>query len=155
MAYPLVPAMICYSTHQSCVGHRVLLGFLTVLWWTNLGAESVESNISWKTLTLASWSQLGLDPLSAASAISKLPPHWKSPREIKSIMTIKNPKGPQAIKLRTRVFFYIKYTSSKGELLPEETIFLLGAFSWRPHSLKTKECPSNFPQCIQVGALPG
>jgi len=151
--------LLWFATNQSCLGHRILLVvffFLIVLQWKNLEAESVESNVSWKTLTLASWSQLGLDQLRAASAMSKLLPHWKSPWEIKSRMTIKNPQGPQAIKLLMQFFwfcflFFIKYTSWKGELLPKETIFLLDAFLRRPHSLKTKECPSNFPKCTRGG----
>lgn len=62
-----------------------------------------ESRVRWMTLALTSWSQLGLDQLSTASAMRKLLPHWKNPLRTISVMTINSPKVPQAIKLLTYI----------------------------------------------------
>lgn len=62
--------------------------------------------VSWKT-ALALWSQLGLDQLKQQwRHTGKLLLLWKNPFKTKPVMTIKNPKGPQAMKLHIDVVLF-------------------------------------------------
>lgn len=60
-------------------------------------------------------------------------------------MTIKNPKGPQAIKLLTQ-FVSSDIPHGKVNFCPNRQYSCWMPFLWRPHSSKTKECPRNFPK---------
>lgn len=148
VAYPLVPAVIWYSTKQACSGLGGLLVCLIVLQWRSLEAEPMESSVNWKTgpsfLVL-----VGPGSTQCSKCYKRASSSLEKPIENKiSNDNQKLQRSPSNKTLYIYLVFFQIYLI-EGRTSAQMDNILSGCLLWKPHSLKRKKCPRNVPETSQ------